>query len=97
MAQGLRLHTSTAKVWDAIPDWGTKSQKRAGRGQKKKTLKQKSIKEAIGKSKNNPFLRARRKLNLSPGSTNFVFLAGLGVVCRLSFELFRVSFFACAK
>ena len=48
---------------------------------KKKTLEQKSIKEAMGKSKKNPFLRARQKLNLSPGSTNyFVFLAGLGVV-----------------
>ena len=48
---------------------------------KQKTLEQKSIKAAMGKSKKNPFLRARQKLNLSPGSTNyFVFLAGLGVV-----------------
>jgi len=52
VAQGLRLHAFTAKGWDSIPDWGTKSQKHASRGQKKKRhLNKKVLKKQWGKAK----------------------------------------------
>lgn len=88
MAQGLRLHAFTAKggVRSLTGELSLTSI-HAEAKKKKKHLNKKGIKEAMGKSKKNPFLRARQKLDLSPRSTNyFVFLAGLGVVCLLNFS-----------